>query len=262
MPNRKVELSTDMHENVELNKDELLNSELDAIEDPSSAALLSEDSAAENAVDLSDSDAYEVVFADEKAPKDKHDAHRQEAQKRILSIEIARQKGVEIHGNRITVPGRVALTPVTLFATLLSVIGFAGAFIHFSILAANYLLAVFVAEFIIFAQIVIYHSSYRARRTAMRVIHIWGCLIVVALVDWAFLDIIFHPKTPEEPHAILGIATIAYACVPLLLMVHLVYWGRGKREVFIKRKKTQADKPTKIIKTEADKPTKIIKSPA
>ncbi|MBO5752117.1 MAG: hypothetical protein J6S69_00305 [Proteobacteria bacterium] len=250
-----------MHKNIEPNKDELKNSELDAIEDPTSEALLSEESVEGETIDWNHTDTFEVVFEDE-TPKDKHDAQRQEAKKRMLSMEIARQKGVEIHGNRITVPGRVSLTPITLLAILLSVIGFASSFIHFSILAANYLLAVFITEFIIFAQIVIYHSSYRARRTAMGIIHVLGCLAVVALVDWAFLDIIFHPKTPEEPHAILGIATIAYACVPLLLMVHFVYLGRGKREIYIKRKKTQADKPTKIIKTEADKPTKIIKSPA
>lgn len=248
------------------NTDCIQNIEPDAGEDLSSEALLSDETSENGDIDLSNTDDFEFVLEDgdssDQTPKDKHSAQRQEAQKRMLSLEIARQKGVEIHGNHITVPGRVALMPISLLAVLLSVIGFAGSFIHFSILAQNYLLAVFVIVCIVVAQIIIYHSSYRACRTTMGVIHVLGCMIVTTLVDWAFLDIIFHPKTADEPHGLLGIAVIAYTCVPLVLMLHLVYLGRGKRDIFIKRKKTQADKPTKILKKAPDKPTKILKKAA
>ena len=224
-------------------------------EDPSSAALLAIDgeNPTQNDVDLSDPNAFELMIDDENAPKDEQ---RQEALKRMLSKEIANQKGVEISGNRIKVPGRVSLTPITFLGIFLSAIGFAAAFLHFSITSTNYLLAVFVIEAIILSQIIIYHSSYRAHRTAMRIFHIIGCLATVALIDWAFLDLIWFPKNPDDGYAILATSGIFYNCVPILMIIHLVYLGRGNREILIKTKRT------KIIKKQPEKPTQIMKQPS
>lgn len=157
-------------------------------------------------------------------------------EKTLLSVEISKQKGVSIVGDQICVPGRVPLAPVTLFEILFTVIGFSAGLIHFSVMAPNYLLSLFVVTFIMVVQILIYHTSYRAMRTVMTVIQTLSTLGIMALVGWAYADLIINPPKPEYKHFFLGIALIGFSLVPATMLAHLVYLGRSHRWIYIKSK--------------------------
>ena len=215
--------------------------------------------------DLSDPNAIELLIDEEEestqeddSEEDRRTQQLREVQKTLLSVEIARQKGVEVQGDRICVPGRAPLTTFTLLEILLCTLGFATGFIHFTAMAKNFLLAQFVVSTLLFLQIILYHSSYRAMRTFMTIIQVIGTLIIMALVGWAFTDLIIHPLPGVNHHLMLGLSLVFFSCIPAAMIAHLVYFGRGYRYIEIKHKKTAAETPTKILKTPSNTPTKII----
>lgn len=217
-------------------------------------------------IDLSDPNALELLLddgEDDDQEGDEREQRRLVAEKTLLSVEITRQKGVEIVGDQICVPGRIPLMPVTLLEILFVVIGFSAGLIHFSVMSPNYLLSLFVISFILLAQIAIYHSAYRSLRIGMTVIQTIGTLIIMTFVGWAYYDLIAYPVKPNSHHLLLGLAFVSFEAVPLLMLLHLIVLGRGHRWIEIKRKpaKTPANTPTKVMKTAANTPTKQMKSP-
>ena len=229
--------------------DELKTTEDNAIKEDSENA---EDS---DLLDLSDPNAYELMI--DNNPED--DSRLQNAQKRFISIDISNQHGVTRHGNYIVLPGRVSLILITLLLILFSVIGMSFGFIHFSVMAPNYLLSFAILQIILFIQITLYHSAYRAQRLTVSIIVTLVTILVMGIVDFFFFDLMLHPKRENAKYALLLIATVGFTSIPVLMFTHLIFLGRGSRTVAIRKKKTAADIPTKIIPTEAEKPTKIIK---
>ena len=217
------------------------------MDDPSSAELLDEGPAGGDGAAIRDGDG--TVGDDGAAGRDdseengEREEYRKQVQERLLSVEMEHQKGVEVRDDKAYLPGRVPLMPVTLLEILFLVIGGSAALIHFSIREPHYLLALFVFSGILFVQIVIYHSSYRAQRHVMAAIHAIGTIGITAFVAWAFADILMHPHVPG-PHAFLAISLVSFVLVPLLMFLHLVFLGRGSREVTIP---TQRNKPTTIM---------------
>ncbi len=157
-------------------------------------------------------------------------------EKTLLSVEISKQKGVSIVGDQICVPGRVPLAPVTLLEILFAVIGFSAGLIHFSVMSPNYLLSLFVVTFIMVVQILIYHTSYRAMRTAMTIIQTLSTIGIMVFVGWAYVDLIIHPPKPEYKHFFLGIALIGFSLIPATMLAHLVFLGRSHRWIYLKSK--------------------------
>lgn len=207
-------------------------------------------------VDLSDPNAYELML--DEHPED--DTKLQNAQKRLLSLDISNQKGVSLRGNYIILPGRVSLLLITLSLILFTVIGLSFGFIHFSALSPNYLLAFAILQIILFIQITLYHSAYRAQRTTVSVIVTLVTILVITIVDIFFFDLVFHPRKENSPFGLLLLTTISFTAVPVLMFSHLVFLGRGTRTVAIKRKKSD-DVPTEILPAvtpEKDIPTEIM----
>ena len=181
--------------------------------------------------DLSDPTSFELLLDD--SSDNQKDEERLQREKTLLSMELRHQKGISLTDDHINVPGRVPLMPVSLFMTLFTVVGFSAGLIHFSIMSPNYLLALFVISILLISQIVIYHSAYRTMRITITVIQTLGTIVLMALVGWAFYDLIaFNPKHHEH-HFLLGLSLISFELVPLLMFLHLVFLGRSYRKIKI-----------------------------
>ena len=219
-------------------------------------------------IDLSDPNALELLLDDgeEEGEEDLDERARLrlDAEKTLLSVELSYQKGIEVVGDRICVPGRVPLMPVSLLEILFIVIGFSAGLIHFSVVSPNYLLSLFVVVFILLVQVIIYHSAYRAMRIVMTVIQTLGTLGIMTFVGWAYYDLLVYPADPEAHRFLLGVAFVSFLCIPLLMLLHLVFLGRSHRWIEIKKKKKKSaqDIPTVQMKTAENTPTKQIKTPA
>lgn len=188
-------------------------------------------------VDLSDPNAFELLLDEDNSD----DTRFQNAQKRLISLDISNQLGVTRVGDYIVLPGRVSLIFITLTMILFSVIGMSSGFIHFSATASNYLFPFAVLQTILFAQIALYHSSYRAQRTALGVIVTLCTILFMVFIDWAFIDLIKYPKDPKLPHGMLIVATVSFSAIPALMLAHLSFLGRGTRTVGIRRRESSEE---------------------
>lgn len=202
--------------------------------------------------DLSDPSALELLIEDDANASAMSEKKQEinDAKKTLLSVEIARQKGVEISGNTVTLPGRVSLSLITLLELLFCAIGFGAGFTHFAIMSPNYILAVIVMSVILFLQIIIYHSSYRAMRKFMAGIHVFGTSGIMVLCSWAFIDHMIYPPKADMPFFILCISLFNYLLIPILMLLHFFWLGRGSREIKLKPKKSASNTPTKILKAQ------------
>ena len=216
--------------------------------------------------DYSDPAGYELMLDDN--PDD--DTRLQNAQKRLISIDISNQQGVHRYGNRIVLPGRVSLMLVTLTQMLFSVIALSGGFVHFSAISPNYLFPFAVLQLIMFLQIGLYHSSYRAQRTAMCALVTFATIGIMSYIDWAFIDLIIYPKKPGTPDKMLWMAMIGFTCIPTLMLLHLVFLGRGTRTIGIREvrdnvpRKTRVMVPVAVVRRdgpESQMPTEIMEGP-
>ena len=155
---------------------------------------------------------------------------RETAEAVLKSLEIAEQKGVKVEGDRKKIPGRVALMPITLIQTLSASIGFSLAVVLFSKLASQYLLPLAATQIILFSQIALYHSSYRALRKALALFHALFTVAFTVFLDWALIDRIknFHHS---ESLTFLYLAVIAFSLVPAFMIAHWAYLGRSYRLV-------------------------------
>ena len=197
-------------------------------------------------------DEYDIVHG-KLDPKKLDDKERKlyDVQMSILEFELKHQKGIELQTDHITVPGRMSITLCSLLETLAIIIALCASFIHFAVYSRNYLLAVLVVAAVSFIQVVLYDSSYRTQRIALSVIQVIGLCIFMALVDWAFLDIIFNPQLAQQRKFLLIVATALYSFVPLLMILHVVFLGRGHRTLKVKRKTA----PTQVIDPKAANPS-------
>lgn len=212
----------------------------------------------EASFDLSDPTAFDLL-----RDEDGDDVLEQvsDAEKSLMTLEMTRQNGVEIVGSHIEIPGRVPLMTMTLLEIFFLVCGLCAGFVHFLVMSPNYLLAIVVFSCIMFVQIIIYHSSYRAKRNVMMWIHVLGTSGIMAFVGWAMVDLMRHPPIEGQRNFLLLIALISYSLIPISMILHFVFLGRGHREVDIRRKvKKMIEAPTQILKTAANTPTKLIKS--
>ena len=196
-------------------------------------------------LDLSDPTGYELMLDDN--PDD--DTRLQNAQKRLISIDISNQKGVEVHGNYIVLPGRISLMLMTLTLMLFSVVALSGGFWYFSSVATNYLFPFAVLQLMMFLQIGLYHSSYRAQRTAMCVLITLTTIGIMSYIDWAFMDLIIYPKKAETPKLMLWVCMIGFTCIPVMMFMHLIFLGRGTRTVGVRRVKRQDRISTKLMES-------------
>ena len=76
-------------------------------------------------IDLSDPNALELLLdegEEEGEELDERAQFRLDAEKTLLSVELSYQKGIEVVGDQICVPGRVPLMPVSLLEILFVVI--------------------------------------------------------------------------------------------------------------------------------------------
>lgn len=179
----------------------------------------------------------------------------------LLSLEISAQKGIAVEGDWVRIPGRADLMPFSLLETLLSVIGFSAGIIHFSSLQPNYLLPLAVLQAVLFAQIILYHSSCRAQRTTLAAIHGVSTSLIIAFVTWAFVDLIRFPIRPGLPTLWLYVTLTAFCAVPVLMLMHLFYFGRASRllpKPRAKRSVNPAEAPTATVLSQGDIPTQII----
>ncbi|MBO4349601.1 MAG: hypothetical protein J6A01_01470 [Proteobacteria bacterium] len=201
-------------------------------------------------IDLSDPTGYELLLDEDKPAETRRDEQIRDAHKTILEMDLRHQKGVEVFGERVRVPGRVALWPVTLLQILFNVIGFSFGLIHFSIISPNYLLALFVIAGILFAQTVIYHTSYRTMRRFMMVVTVLGTLGIMAFVGWAYYDLLVNPPFPEKPRFLLGVSFVGFSLNVFLMFLHFVFLGHGYHWIEIKVKAIQPERevPTRIMK--------------
>ncbi len=153
----------------------------------------------------------------------------------MLTMEIAKQDGVKISGDVVSVPGRIALSLHTLIQLLLAVITLSTTFVHFMVFQRNFLLTVFVIFIIKVGAIIIYHTAYRARRTGIRIFQLFSSLVFTALVDWGYIDQILNFPDPEMKFALLIIGLVAFNLILVLNFAHLVYFGCGSRKIILKR---------------------------
>lgn len=197
--------------------------------------------------DLSDPTSYELLL-DNAEPSTPEEEERLNKTKSRLSIELRYQKGISLADEHIRVPGRIPLLPVSLLETLFTVIGFSTGLIHFSVISPNYLLALIIISLLLISQIVIYHSAYRTMRLTITIIQTIGTIALMALVGWAFYDLIaFNPKHSEHP-VLLILTLVSFELVPILMFAHLVFLGRGYRKIKIATlpDDTQAEPEQKI----------------
>lgn len=214
------------------------------------------------ATDLSDPTSYELLDEDgtERAPTtdDRYESRRYKVQKSLLSYELTHQKGVLIMKREIVAPGRVGVLFFSLLNTLGTVVGFFSGLIHFSVYSPNYIVPVFILSILLFAQSILYDSSYRCQRLVMCILQVIGTCIFMAGVDFAFWDLLAHPVVADQRRFLLILALVCFNAVPALMIAHAVYFGRGKRTIRIKRNVKGNNKPTVIMeKAKADnKPTR------
>ena len=207
-------------------------------------------------IDLSDPNGYELLLDD--TPE--NDTNLQKVQKRLITIDLANQRGVTKHGNYIILPGRISLLLLTLFLILFSVIGMSLGFIHFSTVAPNYLLAFAILQIILFVQIILYHSAYRAQRTTIRIIVTIVTILIMTIIDIFFYDLIFYPKNENSPYALLLVTMISFTSIPTIMFAHLVFLGRGTRTVGF-REKSIGKRATQIlpaVNSQQDTTTEIL----
>ncbi|MBR4986766.1 MAG: hypothetical protein IKY83_13625 [Proteobacteria bacterium] len=180
---------------------------------------------------LSDPSSYELLL-DDREPKTQKEEERLNKEKTLLSMELRHQKGISLTDDYIHVPGRVPLMPVTLLEVFCTVVGFSTGLIHFSVLSPNYLFALIVISLLLLSQIVIYHSAYRTMRLTITIIQTIGTIVLMALVGWAFYDLIaYNPK--HQHHLLLGVSLVFFELVPALMFLHLVFFGRSYRKLKI-----------------------------
>ena len=212
-----------------------------------------EQESTEPTIDLSDPTGYELLL-DDKPAETSRDEQIRDAHKTVLAMDLQHQKGVEIVGERVRVPGRVPLWPITLLQILFNVIGFSFGLIHFSIMSPNYLLALFVIAGIFFVETLIYHTSYRTMRRFMMFITVLGTLGIMAFVGWAFYDLLVNPPFPEKPRFLLGVSLVGFSLSVFTMFLHAVFLGHGYRWIEIKVKpiKPRREIPTRIMKVSED----------
>lgn len=201
-------------------------------------------------------DEYDIIHS-KLDPKTLDEKERKlyDVQMSILEFELKHQDGIELQTDRIVVPGRLSITLCSLIEILAIIIAFSASFVHFAFYSRNYVLAVFVVACVSFSHVVLYDSSYRTQRIALSVLQVIGLCIFMALVDWAFLDIIFNPSLADQTNFLLVVATVCYNFVPLLMISHVFYLGRGYRTLKVKRKKSKVRfESSKIGKTSEKKP--------
>ena len=199
-------------------------------------------------LDLSDPTSYELLMGDKPAETSRDEQIRH-AHKTVLSMDLQHQKGVEIIGERVRVPGRVALWPVTLLQILFNVIGFSFGLIHFSLISPNYLLALFIVAGILLVQTLIYHTSYRTMRYFMMIVTVLTTMGIMTFVGWAFYDLLVNPPFPDKPKFLLGVSLVGFTLNVFVMFLHLVFLGHGYRwiEIKIKRQLKQSEIPTKLM---------------
>lgn len=216
------------------------------------------------ATDLSDPTSYELLDEDGAErpllPDDRYESRRYKVQKSLLSYELTHQKGVLIMKREIVAPGRVGVLFFSILNTLGVIFGFFSGLIHFSVYSPNYIIPVFVLSVLLFAQVVIYDSSYRCQRLAMCILQVIGTLIFMAGIDFAFWDLLAHPVAADQRRFLLILALVCFNIVPVLMIAHAVYFGRGKRTIHIKRNVKGNNKPTVVMdKAKPDnKPTVVM----
>lgn len=174
---------------------------------------------------------------------DKNERKIYDVQMSILEFEIKHQKGIAVSSDEVAVPGRVSVTLCSLIEILAIASGFVTSFIHFAIHSRNYMLAVLVVGSISFMSVILYDTSYRSQRLALSIAQIVGLCLFTALADWAFLDIAINLSPPDKHYALLWLSAAFYSFVPLFMIFHAVYLGRGRRTLKLKPKTT----PTTII---------------
>ncbi len=174
---------------------------------------------------------------------DKNERKIYDVQMSILEFEIKHQKGIAVSSDQVAVPGRVSVTLCSLIEILAIASGFVTSFIHFAIHSRNYMLAVLAVGCITFMSVIMYDTSYRSQRLALSIAQIVGLCLFTALADWAFLDIAINLSPPGRRYALLPISAAFYSFVPLFMIFHAVYLGRGQRTLKLKRKTA----PTTII---------------
>lgn len=162
-------------------------------------------------------------------------SRRAQARDAMLTLEIAKQDGVKIKGDVVSVPGRISLTLHSLIQTLMAVITLCTTFVHFIVFQKNFILTVFVIFIIQIGVILVYHTAYRARRTGVRLFQIIMSFIFTALVDWGYIDQIVHLPNPEMKYALLVIGLVAFNFIPFNALAHFIFFGRGTRTIIIKR---------------------------
>lgn len=193
---------------------------------------------------LEDPSSFELLCGAPDRASSEMSERRYRAQKKFLSLDISHQKGVKFSTRSVTLPGRVSLSLVTLTEFLGVTIGFAAGLIHFSVFAPNYLIALCLVAFALCVQVMIYNSSYRTQRIAMTVIQLIATMLFMTLVDWAFIDLLIHPRIPDQKRFLLGLSTVGFNIVPLLMFMHAVYLGRSSRTIEIQRRLKGSDTPT------------------
>lgn len=162
-------------------------------------------------------------------------SRREQARDAMLTLEIAKQDGVKIKGDVVSVPGRISLTMHSLIQTLLAVMTLCTTFVHFIVFQKNFILTVFVVFIIQIGIILVYHTAYCARRTGIRLFQLIMSFIFTALVDWGYIDQIVHLPKPEIPCTLLVIGLVAFNLIPLNALAHFLFFGRGTRTIILKR---------------------------
>lgn len=200
-------------------------------------------------IDLSDPTGYELLLDEDKPAETKRDAQIRDAHKTMLAMDLQHQKGIELVGERVRVPGRVALWPITLLQILFNVIGFSFGLIHFSIMSPNYLLALFVISGILLIQTIIYHTAYRTMRMFMMIMTVLGTVGIMTFVGWAFVDLLVNPPFPNKPRFLLGVSFVGFSLNVFLMFLHFVFLGHGYHwiEIKVKAIKPQREVPTTIM---------------
>ncbi|MFA5624003.1 MAG: hypothetical protein WC966_02950 [Bradymonadales bacterium] len=152
------------------------------------------------------------------------------AQKILASLEIVPQEGVEYESGKMRIPGRVALMPVTLLQTLTATLGFSLAVVFFSRQASQFLMPLAVVQIVLFSQIALYHTSFRALRMGLALFHVIFTIAFTAFVDWALLDRVLNFEVHASPY-LLYAAVVLFSAQPLIMLLHWLYLGRSYRYV-------------------------------
>lgn len=169
--------------------------------------------------------------------RDDDDRSRTEqAMDAMITLEIAHQKGVDVQGDIMTVPGRMSITPVIAILIILALIALAASFIHFAVISPNFILTTLVIFAIEFVSIIIYLTASLARRWSIQFLQLLWNIILTGLIDWGYIDHILYPVGERTHYALLVVGLVALNLIPLLYLVHFAYLGRGSRNIQLKRK--------------------------